>query len=186
MADEKKEYKFGEPERPEQEPETKYEEASQEIVDLAKELIDDHHPHLRQARILYLVYEDKLDYRGLRVPGRVYKVHDREKEKLKKDFEVVISQPVWNQIIEEENEEAAMDWLLCFITVGNEAGTWTTQDPDFYGFYNNVSRYGTWHTPLKNLDKRLAQQKLPFQPETTETYESTTDPDLTEAETVNY
>lgn len=164
------EIKFGQPERPEDKPINEYEEAEQEIVDLANELIQERHPHLRQSRILYIMYDNEINYRGKEVPGRVYKVHDREKVKIKNDLEIVISRPYWEQAEEQGKEKAAMDWLLCFCTIGSEAGTWTTQEPDFYGFYSNVDRFGMWDRSLITLEQKLRRQKLPFEPEEEESF----------------
>lgn len=161
----KEEYKFGQPERPEQEPDSKYREAPKYIIELAKDLIEKQHGHLKQCKIQWEVFEDEMKYRGKKVPGRVYKVHDREKIENDYDIRVVISEPIFEQLSEENYEEAALDWVLCFVTIGSEEGTWTTTDPDFYGFYNNVDRYGMWDRPLKTLEKRLQQQKLPFESE---------------------
>lgn len=160
-----KEYKFGEPERPEDVPLSKYREADEDIVELAEKLIEKNHPYLKQARILYLVCEDELTLRGKPVPGRVYKVNEREKTEIQKDLEIVISEPIWHRVLEEGNAEAAMDFILCFCTLGKEAGTFTTCDPDFYGFYSNIDRYGTWDRSLKELKKRVLRQKLPFGPD---------------------
>ncbi len=159
MSDNDTVVKFGQPERPEQESMTGYREAPDSIRKLGEKLIEDHHKHLEKARVLYQVYDDEMTYRGKRVPGRVYKVHDREKAEMKKDFEIVISEPVWEQIEEEGNEEAAMDFLLCFCTVGSSSD-WATKDPDFYGFYNNIDRYGMWDRSLKNLEKKLKQTSI--------------------------
>jgi hypothetical protein len=151
---------FGKPEQLEEEEQNKYWQAPGHIIELASEVVDKNHQHLERCRLLILMYEDELSYRGKTVPGRVYKIHDREKTELEKDMEIVISEPTWERIANEGKEEAAMDWLLCFITVGSSPGSWTTKDPDFSGFYNNFERYGAWDMSLKNLKKRMQQMKI--------------------------
>ena len=164
MMSENKEFDkvvFGSVKRPEQQKESEYEEAPQEVVDLANKLISERHSHLKQARILYLMYDNELEYRGKKIPGRVYKVHDREKVKLKKDLEIVISRPYWEMLAEENKQEAGMDFVLCFATIGSNPGAFTTQDPNFYGFYKNIDEFGMWDRDLKTLQKRMDMQKLP-------------------------
>lgn len=154
------ELKFGQVERPEQEKDNDYEEAGERIVKMANKLIDQRHRHLKQARILFLTYDDTISWRGKEVPGRVYKVHDRERVRVKADMEVVISLPKWEQLAEENKQEAALDWLLCFITIGAAPGMFTTQDPSFFGFYQNIDEFGMWDRDLKTLEKKINQQKF--------------------------
>ena len=157
--EEKKKYEFGKPERLEQK-DSKYREAPPYIVEKANELIEKYHKHLRRARISYLFYQESLKYRGKEVPGRVYKVHDREKLKMKKDYIVVMSEPKWEMIHNQNKEDATIDWLLCFMTIGSSPDSWTTKDPDFSGFYTNVDRFGMWDRSLKNLKNKLKQTKI--------------------------
>ena len=170
IQEEKKKYEFGKAERPEQKPDSKYREAPPYIVEKANELIEKYHKHLERARISYLFYEESLKYRGKEVPGRVYKVHDRIKVKMKKDFIVVISEPKWEMIHNQNKEDAALDWILCFMTVGSNPDSWTTKDPDFSGFYNNVDRFGLWDRDLQNLEKRIKQTSIPLEPDNTESF----------------
>lgn len=158
MQNEKeKQYEFGKPERPEQE-ESDYREAPGYIVEMAENLIKSDHQHLKPARITYLMKDGTIKYRGKEVPGKVHKVHDREKVEMKKDFIVVISEEKWEQAEEQGKEEAALDWILCFM--GGMQGDWSKKDPDFSGFYKNVDRFGMWDRSLKTLEKKMKQTSI--------------------------
>ena len=159
--EEKKEIKFGTTERPEQESLTGFEEATPEIVALAKDLIGKFHDHIKDARILYLTIDKELKYRGKIVPGKIYKVNDREKTELNKDYTVVISLPIWEGQTA-KHKEAIMDFILCHAVKDGDGG-FKLIEPDFYGFYRNVERYGlTWSHELSELKKRINQMSLPF------------------------
>jgi len=162
MSDEvKSKYEFGKPQRPE-EMTSEYREAPPGIKEMIEDLIEENHQHLKRAKFLMLMYEKDMKYRGQRVPGRVYKVHDREKVRLKKDFEIVISEPFWEEVVEQSKEKAALDFLLNFCSIGEAPGDWKTKDPDFYGFYKNVDKFGMWQRSLKNLEKKINQTSLPY------------------------
>ncbi len=153
-----KEIKFGQPEKPEEKSLTGYREAPESIITLAEDLIAERHFRLRDAQILYLLSEDEIKYQDRLVPGRLYKISEREKTKLKKDFILVIAEPTW-EVLSTEDKKAAMDHILCYGTTNSDGG-YKLRKPDFLGFYNNISEYGFWNRELKELKKRMGQMSL--------------------------
>lgn len=138
-----------------------YEEAPKEIVERAKRLIRERHGHLQEARITYQAYTKKgMEYRGSTVPGRLYKLSDREKAQFDKDFMLVVSQQTW-EMLDEEEKDAAMDWILCF-GIKKTDGSYKIAEPDFSGFYSNIAEYGLWNMQLQKVKNILRQVKLPF------------------------
>ncbi|MDQ7790437.1 MAG: putative metallopeptidase, partial [Clostridia bacterium] len=84
-----------------QEPEGKFTEAP-EVAEIARDLLNEHHGHLAEARICYLFRLGTWVSKGDVVLGKAYKVSDRDKYLHGYDFLIIVNKDYWPALTEDQ------------------------------------------------------------------------------------
>ncbi len=125
-------------------------DASDTIGSIAGGLIPNYHPHLANARMLYLFVSDAGKKGGHELFGRARRVSGFLEWVLNMDFILEISTPKWNEL-EADARTALVDHLLerC-LGEEDEDGSfkWSLREPEVQEFASILDRYGAWHKGL--------------------------------------
>lgn len=140
-----------------------------EVAKVARELIEKHHTHLAEARILYLFREGKWSSQDRTTWGKAYKVSERDKFIHEYDFLLVINDEVW-QSLDAPSRTALVDHELAHC--GQKLnGNWYIIGHDLEDFAAVVRRNGLWNENVKRYLRAAenkddtAQPKLNFYPD---------------------
>ena len=134
-------------------------------------LIDQHHPHLKDAKIaLAWMYGKKEDTDGRLVLGRAKKGSDLDRELNEFDFVIMLNHEAWNMgSFTEEQQLALLDHELCHCQVSidtsgelkkDEKGriVYRSRKHDVEEFSEIVARHGMWKRDLE----QFAQSEMKF------------------------
>lgn len=141
-------------------------EASEELETIARELIQDHHSHLVEARIKYLFRTGNWEVKKRETWGQAKKVGKEVNYLTGYDFIVTIHRDVWEQL-EGKEKRALLDHELQHCSAGSDdAGNkiWYIQGHDVEDFYAIIKRHGLWSKSLRKMDSLLKQTELDFGP----------------------
>lgn len=94
-----------------------WEEASQEVVHIAQELLEKYHPSLKIARIGFVFRSEAEIVKGKQVVTKCSKVSDKMKPMLELDFLIWIAKDVYERL-DEERKRAVIDHELTHIGWG--------------------------------------------------------------------
>lgn len=136
-------------------------EASDSVLVVARELIDEFHQHLREATIAFIYRNEAAISKGRKVYAQVQKVPDRWKVLLDDEYDILIwiSKEDWDARTSSWRE-ALIDHELSHCTVGENG--FTTTGHDFEGFKDVVERHGLWNYDLLTVGEQIRQLKLPL------------------------
>ena len=143
-------------------------EVSEELETIARELIQDHHSHLVEARIKYLFRTGNWEVKKRETWGQAKKVGKEVNYLTGYDFIVTIHRDVWDQL-EGKEKRALLDHELQHCSAGSDdAGNkiWYIQGHDVEDFYAIIKRHGLWSKSLRKMDSLLKQTELDFGPNT--------------------
>lgn len=124
-----------------------WEEASQEVINMAEELIAKYHPVLgKYARVGFVFRSEAQVSNGRAVLGKASKVSEKLKTLLELDFLIWIAKKEF-EAMEDERKRALIDHELshCSITDGD----FRMRHHDVEEFHAIIERYGLWTDDLQ-------------------------------------
>lgn len=129
---------------------------------MAKELIEDHHEHLREARFEFLFREFAARSRGKTIVAKAILCSPRDRTLHGADFIIEIAQDEWASM-PDEARRALIDHELCHCDVKrDEFGSpiyrggelqYCLRPHDIEEFAEIVERYGLWNQDLREHGK---------------------------------
>jgi hypothetical protein len=137
-------------------------EASEELEELARELIQEHHGHLIEADIKYLFRTGNWEVKKRETWGQAKKVGKEVNFLTGYDFIIIIHQAVWEQLNDKE-KRALLDHELQHCSAGTDAAgnkIWYIQGHDVEDFYAIIRRHGLWSKMLRKMESVLNQIEL--------------------------
>ena len=145
-----------------------------ELERIARRYIEQYHPHLANARIIYLFRTTPWTSKGKVVYGRAYKLSGWQAEHLKADFVIIINLEVWRRLSPRQRE-ALVDHELCHCGVEVDADgyprlrggeyVWKLWGHDLEEFKAVVERHGMWLRDIEEFQLALGQTSLFDRPE---------------------
>lgn len=132
-------------------------DASDEVIALAKKLIEDHHGHLVEANIKYLFRTGNWEVKKRDTWGQAKKVGKEVNFLTGYDYIILLHQDVWEQL-QPEHKEALLDHELQHCSAGtDDAGNkiWYIQGHDVEDFHAIIRRHGLWSPALKKIETAL-------------------------------
>lgn len=146
---------------------------SKGIESVAKRIIKEHHEHLKNASIAYVVKEGEVGKqitkttKGKNPPA----VKARKQNELNcylagYDFVIEANDKHWD-LLSDEVKEACVDQALCHMKEDSEKGFYIMDTP-IQTFPEIIERHGLWTPELKELNKQLLLFKPPDNPDRTE------------------
>lgn len=129
-----------------------WEEASQEVIHIAQELVEEYHPFLKEARIGFVFRSEASVSKGKSTVGKVSKISDKMRPVLDLDFLIWIAKDVYEKL-DAERRRAVIDHGLTHITTG--AGGLTLRHHDIEEFRSIIERYGLWNYDLVETRKAM-------------------------------
>jgi hypothetical protein len=128
-------------------------EAPAEVIRLATQLIEEHHPDLAEASVAFVMRSKRGKFLGKFVLGKASKVPDRLKPYIDFDFLIWLSEEDWKEL-DPETKRALIDHELCHCTMQN--GKPKMRAHDIEEFYCIAHRYGLWHPQLKLFGEAIS------------------------------
>ena len=138
---------------------TRYWRAPDGVVDLARDIIESHYPHLEDARILFLFRETAQESCGKVVLGKASLCSAREQAIAREAFafKIELAWDYW-QAADEAFRRALLDHELCHCTVRKDA--WAIRSHDIEEFAVIVERHGAWTSDVGAFVGRVQQLEL--------------------------
>nr|WP_092074972.1 putative metallopeptidase [Dendrosporobacter quercicolus]NSL49600.1 hypothetical protein [Dendrosporobacter quercicolus DSM 1736]SDN24400.1 hypothetical protein SAMN04488502_11556 [Dendrosporobacter quercicolus] len=140
-------------------------EASEELKEIARELIEETHSHLIEADIKYLFRTGNWEVKKRETWGQAKKVGKEVNFLTGYDFIIIIHRDVWDQLNGKE-KHALLDHELQHCSAGtDDAGNkvWYIQGHDVEDFYAIIRRHGLWSKALRKMETLLNQTELDLQ-----------------------
>lgn len=140
-----------------------WEEASSELINMAEEVIEDHHPHLRDARIGFVFRSEVSVSNGRETWGKASKVTDKLKPFVDDiQFVIWIAKDKW-EAISTDQRRALLDHELCHCRFNINTGNPAMRHHDFEEFHEIIQRHGFWNHELFKLQRNIEKQlRLPI------------------------
>ena len=141
-----------------------WEEASQSVITIAEQLIEEYHPHLEKARIGFVFRKKAQKSGGVRVLGQTQKINPKLQVCLELDFLIWISKEDWEEKFTDAQQHALVDHELshCGFDVDNG---WVMRPHDVQEFWHIIKRHGLWSADLmrgKEALEKAVQKALPM------------------------
>ena len=139
---------------------TEYWQCGEDVHEMAREIIEAHHPNLIEAGIIYL-FRDKAPQRaGKTICGTASKVSAKENAIARSHyaFKIEIAFDVWT-LQTDEWRRALLDHELCHCTGDAEEG-WEIVGHDLEEFTCIVERHGLWRSDVEAFLRRAEQLEL--------------------------
>ena len=151
-----------------------------EVLEVAQKLIPGYHERLHGVKLIALFTNRKMMRGDREVSFRVTKLGgvlkfftSGNKKDVSKgsDFMILFNQDAWKSYTE-TMRDALVDKAFCYMglregeTKGGVHHNWLINQTDTEEFFENVRRFGLYHTGLTRLGQEIAQLPLPFAPET--------------------
>lgn len=132
-----------------------------EVEEVAQELIEQYHQHLKGARIKYLLRTGDWSSQKRETWGQAKRVTGEQAFLTNLDFIITIHHDVWEQL-DEAGRKALLDHELCHCRLAE--GTWYILGHDLEEFVAIVERHGLWRPQLEEFHEAVAgsQQQLPL------------------------
>lgn len=139
---------------------TKFWRAGDEVVDLATDIIENHHPHLIGVDILYLFREKASKRKGKLTAGKASKMSAKERAIAQHEypFKIVFAFDLWT-LQNEAWRRALIDHELCHLG-GNAEDGWEIVPHDLEEFAQIVERHGLWNQDVQRFVSRTSQLDL--------------------------
>ena len=135
-----------------------FEEADEELLELAREVQGKYHAHLLMARFGFAFRSKAPTQRGSVVLASVSVVSPRVHVHLELDFLMWVALPEWERM-SRARRVALLDHEFCHC--GEKAdGGWVMVDHDVQEFIGIIERHGFWTFNLRRLEK-VVQNCLP-------------------------
>ncbi len=147
---------------------TGFEYAPESILTMAARLIDDHHGHLAEAKIAYLMRSGSWQKKGNPVDADVQVISGANRFMMNETvFRVVINAKVWERV-DEKTRMYILDKQLSRCEKNSTAAgdvRWSLRDYQIKEFASLIKRHGLVTDDLKRLDQALKQTELEFNKE---------------------
>jgi len=133
----------------------------QNILDMAWEIIERHHEHLRAANIAIIFRGSGTTTNGKLTIGKAAKVPAHFQHVFNKpvDFLIWLAKDVWDDL-RPEQRRALIDHELCHCSVGKKG--FALRGHDVEEFTEIVERHGLWQPELRQFAQEAQQYELPF------------------------
>ena len=139
-----------------------WEAAPKEVIDMADDLIRQHHQSLLDARIGILFRDVAPVSNGKVTWGKASKVDAKWQPLLKRelDFIIWLAYDVWRTVLDHKQRVALLDHELCHCTM--EDGEPKMRAHDIEEFSEIVERHGLWRNDLEQMYEAMQQSRFPF------------------------
>lgn len=135
----------------------KWSEVTPDVIEMAQDLINQHHKHLRNARIGFLFREEAPISNGKYTLGKTQKVTDRLKVFMDYDFIIWLAEDKWSEL-DKPRKLALLDHELCHCLFdGLTAGM---RHHDVEEFVEIIDRHGFWTTDLFRVEQIAKAQQM--------------------------
>lgn len=137
-----------------------WEKAPEEVVKLARDIIDDFHPHLQDARIGLLFRAPTPISMGRPVLGKASLVTARWRPLLREDLDFIIwlSSDYWHYDLDESQRRALLDHELNHCA--GHLDEWKMRGHDIEEFNIIIRRYGHWSPAIEDTARAIFQVGL--------------------------
>ncbi len=135
-----------------------FKEADAALIELAQELINEHHPWLREAKIGFMYRTEAAKSDNLTVSGKARKVSAEQQMFMDFDFVIWIAEDTFAGYSPLQRR-ALVDHELCHCA--GFPGKWQMRGHDFAEFVQIIERYGLWNDTLKRMGETINQPALP-------------------------
>lgn len=135
-----------------------FEEADEELLELARDVIEKFHPRLLEVRFGFAFRSEALTRKGFSVLASTSLVSSRVRVHLEFDYLVWVALPEWEKM-DLERRTAVLDHEFCHCAQ-NVRGDWILCDHDVQEFVAVIERHGLWTYNLERLG-RAVQECLP-------------------------
>lgn len=144
---------------------------SNEVRDVARELIEQYHTHLGAESILFIFRSEHAETEGKPIPGVSAKLTGRNAYLVRREYLddaqeapgyvllVEVAHDLW-QKMRAEQRVALVDHLLCRFGIDWESGSISLRAPDVVEYREVIDRHGLWRPEVEELAATLAQFKL--------------------------
>lgn len=133
-------------------------EASPSVIHFAENLIENFHPHLRDARICFVFRKEAQKQGDRMILGQCSKVPAKMQPYFEYDFLIWISKHDW-EAMDELSREALIDHELCHAS-GNQWLGWKIKPHDIQEFSDVIQRHGCWAPDVKLAKSALSQYEM--------------------------
>ncbi|HWR66992.1 MAG TPA: putative metallopeptidase [Bellilinea sp.] len=141
-----------------------WEEASPSVIHIAEELIEQHHPWLKDARIGFVFRNEAQKSQGRMILAQASLVPSKLQVYLEFDFMIWVSKKDWEGRLTSAQQEALIDHELCHC-MPNQNGGWAMRPHNVQEFWEVIQRHGLWSNDLqrgRELLTRIVQEELPL------------------------
>jgi len=127
-----------------------YTEVTSEVLNIAKEIIKDFHPYLKECFIGFVFRDEAAISGGKIVLAKTTKAPANIKPYLSEEIDIliIIAKDQWD-LLSTEQRRALIDHELCHISMNNSG--WGIIAHDFEEFKEIIDRYGLWNNDLMRL-----------------------------------
>ncbi|WP_050769603.1 putative metallopeptidase [Thermosinus carboxydivorans] len=132
-----------------------------EVEVIAKELIEDHHPNLCQAKIKYLFRTGDWESKGKTILGKAEKLNDKIKHLAGYDFIITINQIMFFAMTPQQRR-ALVDHELthCFVDEDDSGNpVYKILPHDVEEFHSIIRRHGLWQEDLRKTETAMEQHR---------------------------
>lgn len=137
--------------------------ASDELLEIAEDLINRHHHELTEATISF-IFRSEAQARGTqRVWGQAQKISDKFKSLIDADFLIWVALDVW-ATMPPQSKRALVDHELCHCKYDNAYERATIRPHDIEEFREIIDRYGLWSADLETARPALEKAVQPRLP----------------------
>lgn len=138
-----------------------FEEVDSTVLDLAREVIDQWHPALKDARIGFIFRYPAAKSHGGTVLASIMRPSKTTHYLTKLDYIVTIAQQEWSRA-NRARRLAVLDHEFCHAGE-DDNGNWTILPHDVQEFVAVIDRHGLWKADLQALGEAVksAQDRLP-------------------------
>lgn len=136
---------------------SEYSSVNQEVVDIAKEMIEKHHKSLENARIAFLFRAEAQMKNGRAVLGTASLVGAKWRPLLKDkyDFLIILAADFWLDILDNRQKRALIDHELCHCIFTMPEGKASIRNHDVEEFYEVIQRHGDWLGQIEGFEAAL-------------------------------
>lgn len=141
-------------------------QATENVVELMREVKEEHHPELDEATI-DVVFKDSMPKKDGRAQlGKVRKVSSVYQALVEADFIITLNYEAWQKLTPDKRR-ALLDHQLCHCQpkiddMGMVEG-WKTRKHDFEEFAEVIDRHGPWDRQVQVAGNVILKQKHLFQ-----------------------
>lgn len=147
-----------------------YTEAPSEVLEIARQIIDQYLPALDGCRIGFVMREEAKKSGDKVIWGQTGKINERFMPFLKEELDIVIelAEDVWAELRGEQKNALVHHEMLHIVETKN--GSWSTRSHDIEEFTQILDIYGLWRQSLFNAGTSMkhAVEQLSFGGEVSE------------------